>query len=233
MIDDKSFEKAINGLLKNQIINQRETLEYVLLTDNGVSVNTAIENHIKSKNIKFKCCDILEQNYNLGFATPREYNDKFSMFRYFKKIYMEATTFIELKNAKQLLLEYPCDGLIINILDYDNSKREAVLEKIETFKETPNIVICVSKLPFTSYDLLKRSVAISQLKEENKSDSDYLRELEIFEEDNKHRIRTVIDDLLATQANKVNFIIVTGKLKSRTICRLAENFLKFVDNFII
>ena len=76
-------------------------------------------------------------------------------------------------------------------------------------------------------------MAISQLKEENKSDSDYLRELEIFEEDNKHRIRTVIDDLLALQANKASFIIVTGKSKSQTICHSAENFLKFVDNFII
>lgn len=213
MIDDKSFEKAVNGLLKNQIINQRETLEYVLLTDNGVSVNAAIENHIKSKNIKFKCCDILEQNYNLGFATPREYNDRFSMFRYFKKIYMESTTFIELKNAKQLLLEYPCDGLVINILDYDNSKREAVLEKIETFKETPNIVICVSKLPFVSYDLLKRAVAISQLKEENKSDSDYLRELEIFEEDNKHRIRTVIDDLFGSSSKQSEFYNCNGQIE--------------------
>ena len=143
MLDDRSFEKAINGLLKNQIINQRESLEYVLLTDNGVSVNTAIENHIKTKNIKFRCCDILEENYSLGYAIPREYNDTFSMFRYFKKIYMEAAAFILLKNAKQLLLEYPCDGLIINILDYDNTKKDAVLDKIKTFKETPNIVICL------------------------------------------------------------------------------------------
>lgn len=213
MIDDKSFEKAVNGLLKNQIINQRENLEYVLLTDNGVSVNTAIENYIKSKNIKLKCCDILDQNYNLGFATPREYNDKFSMFRYFKKIYMESTTFIELKNAKQLLLEYPCDGLVINILDYDNNKKAAVLEKIETFKETPNIIICVSKLPFVSCDLLKRSVAISQLKQENKSDTDYLRELEIFEEDNKNRIKVVIDELFSPTSKQSEFYNCTGKIE--------------------
>lgn len=213
MMNDNSFKKAVSGLLKNHIISQRETLEYVLLTDNGVNVNTAIENYIKRKSIKFKCCDILEQNYSLGFAIPREYNDKFSMFRYFKKIYMEATTFIELKNAKQLLLEYPCDGLIINILDYDNSKRKAVLEKIETFQETPNIVICISKLPFASYNLLKRAVVISQLKEENKSDSEYLHELEVFEEDNKNRIRTVIDDLFNASSKQSEFYNCNGKIE--------------------
>ena len=231
MMDDKSFEKAINGLLKNQIINQRETLEYVLLTDNGISVNTAIENHIKSKSIKFRCCDILEQNYSLGFSTPREYNDKFSMFRYFRKIYMEATTFINLKNAKQLLLEYPCDGLIINILDYDSSKKDAVLEKIKIFEETPNIVICISKFSFASEDLLKRAVAISQLKSENKSDSDYLRELEIFEEDNKNRIKAIIDNLFSPSSEFSQFYNCKGEIKIISNVSLSKELSDICEEF--
>ncbi|MBD5104254.1 MAG: hypothetical protein HDT47_05265 [Ruminococcaceae bacterium] len=243
MLDDKVFSKAIKELLKKQIVNQRESLEYVLLTDNGVNVNTAIENNIKKNNTKYKICEILEQNYSLGFAIPREYNDRFTMFRYFKKIYIEATTFIRIRNAKQLLLEYQVDGLIINILDFDGTKRESVLEKIKTFTDTPNIVICLSKLSFKSHDLLKRAIAISQLKIENESDSDYLKELEIFDEDNKKRIKTIIDDLFGPSSKHSEFfncekqLTITNNVSlSRelsTICNNLYNLTPIINNEMV
>ena len=72
MLDDIAFNKAITELLKNQIVNQRETLEYVLLTDNGVSVNTAIQNNVKTKINKFNICEVLEQSYSLGIVEKRK-----------------------------------------------------------------------------------------------------------------------------------------------------------------
>ena len=197
MMSDEVFSQAIKSLIVNQVISERGDNSYVLLTADEISINAAIQSLTKAKIKKLNICEVLSQSCNLGFVIPREYNDKYSMLRFFRKVFMDAGTFLKTKNKNQLLVDSNCDGLIIHIIDKDNSSQKAVIEMLQRFNDAPNIIICLSKLPFSHEELLKKYVAISELKEKNRNDEEYIKELELIEEDVCSRIRSVIDSMFA------------------------------------
>ena len=86
---------------------------------------------------------------------PREYNDKYGMTRCFRSIYMDAAEFIQYKNARQLLTKYPYDGLIIYVVCLKDDLQERVV-KLQSLYSDPQIVVCLSRLPFSHNLLLKQ-----------------------------------------------------------------------------
>lgn len=222
MMDSNEFEQAIKELQKNQILSQRETLEYVLLTASEINVNKAIENYSNTKVTKIIVSEELNRLCDLGYIMPREYNDKFSMLRYFKNIYMGADAFLHCRNANQLLLDYPYDGIIIHIIDSDNSRIPKVLQKLVEFKDHPEIILCVSDVPFIYDDLLRKAVSIEHLKIENSGDSEYFSELESFEDDAKKRIKEIISTMFAPNSKHSSFHNCNGEISVLRMAMLSK-----------
>ena len=106
LMDDTVFDQAMRFLQKEHILSQRDTSEYVLLTANGVDIQKSVDTYVKSKAIKIDLGKMLNEICDSGFVFPREHNDRFSILRYFKKVYMDAKEFVALKNAEQLLTKY-------------------------------------------------------------------------------------------------------------------------------
>lgn len=214
MMEDSTFEKAIKELLKKHIISQRDSSEFILLTSNGIDIQKNIDNYIKSRVSKVNISGVLNVYFELGFILPREYNDKFSMLRYFKKIYMEANVFLKYLNAQQILSEYPYDGLIIHVIETDDSETSKIAKKIKSFANYPQLVLCMSKQNFIYEDLLKRAVAIKQLKTtaSEVGDRRYLEEIEIFEDDIKSQIRSIIERMFAENSEYSYFLNCEGDL---------------------
>lgn len=211
MLSDAALKKAITGLLTKRIVSERDDNTYALLSTDEVNLQTAIDSISKSTK-RFSFSEILTQNHKLGYIIPREYNDKFSMLRFFKKVYYDAASFAHIKNSNQLLLEYDCDGLIIYIIDTDNSYHDMIIEKIRAFQTTPNIVVCLSKIPFAEQELLTKSIAISELQKKHSHDEDYLKELEVFEESIRNRIRDTVEKMFSPSSTNSEFYNCKGKL---------------------
>ncbi len=225
-IDNDEMDVAINDLLKKQIIMQRDNLEYVLLTDNAISVKTKIDNYINNNISKIDICNILSKSYSLGYVFPRAYNDKFCMLRYFKNIFIEANTLLKFKNIQQLLLDYPYDGLIINIIDHDSSFTQKIVNFIKKQKGFPQFVVCISKMPFDIIDLLKKSDAISALKNISAKDEIITDELYVFEEDNDFRIRKALYEMFAPKSEYSTYYNCNGKLNITGPISLSEEISK-------
>lgn len=214
MMDDDVFDNAARELLKQHILSKRDSSEYVLLTANGVDIQNSVENYVKLKISKINYCNVLNEYCDLGYVMPREYNDKFSMLRYFKKIYMEAGAFLKYLNAQQVFSEYPYDGLIIHIIEINSAETENILKKIHSFRGVPQLVLCLSKHAFEYEDLLKKAVAIKQLRLESGQTNDphYVEEIEIFEEDIKRQICSVVDMMYAPNSENSYFVNCDGEL---------------------
>lgn len=131
---DDDFDNATRSLMKRHIISQRNSSEFVLLTSNGVDVQRRIDQYVKTSLSKINICETLTRACDLGFIIPREYNDKFSMLRCFRNVFMEADVFLSYKNANQLLTDYPYDGLVIYIISKNEELLGRVLKKIQSFK---------------------------------------------------------------------------------------------------
>ena len=194
MMNDEVFTNAVTKLQKKHILSQRDSLEYVLLTANGVDVQKNVENYVNLKLSNINCAELLEKDFPLGFVLPREYNDRFSMLRYFKKVYMDARVLLNYKSGKQLLEDYACDGIVIYILSVGKDEQALLLSQISTFDDTPEIIICISDYKYDFENQLKKIVAIHHLKKsELANDPHYLEEIEYFEEDMDKQIRNAID----------------------------------------
>lgn len=114
LMDDKDFDKSTSELLRKHILSQRDSSEFVLLTANGVDVQRSVDNYVKTSLSRINVCETLSSACELGYVMPREYNDKYSMLRCFKTIYMDASAFAQCKNGYSLLSDNPYDGLIIS-----------------------------------------------------------------------------------------------------------------------
>lgn len=232
LMDDTVFEQAMRFLQKEHIVSQRDTAEYVLLTANGVDVQKSVEAYVKNKAVKADVGEMLNVICDNGFVFPREHNDRFSILRYFKKVYMGAKEFIGFKNAKQLLTKYQYDGLIVYIVGDASVDRERIESKIKKFANHPQIIICISDLAFDQLEVLKRIEAISRLKDENVQNPDphYMEEMEIYEQDLIRRIQSHIDMMFAPRSQYSTYLNCVKLLDIDSQVRLIQTISRICND---
>ncbi len=211
LMDDADFQRAAGALLKRHILSQRNSSEYVLLTADGVDAQRSIDNYVKTSLAKLNFCETLARACDLGFVLPRAYNDRYSMFRCFKNIYMDAGAFMQSMDPRQLLGEYPYDGLIVHLVSTDGDALPHILERLRTYAGFPQIVVCATKLPFDLEGLLKQYEAAEALLAKNE-DPHFAGELEILREDLEKRIREIVYSMYAPSSEYSVFANCEGTL---------------------
>ena len=232
MLNDIEFDTAIKQLLKLHILSQRDSSEFVLLTANGVDVQKAVDAYVKTQLPRIAECTVLEKACELGYVLPREYNDKYGMTRCFRCIYMDASAFIQYKNAQQLLTQFPYDGLIVHLVCLKDELRERVIKKIQSFAGTPQIVLCMSRLIFSHSLLLKQYEAVGHLltKSDIKNDPHYIEELEVYGEDLQKRIQSAIFAMYAPTSEHSIFVNCDGELEISRQAELNQEISKICSN---
>lgn len=242
LMGDNDFDRGTYELLKKHILSQRDTSEFAFLTANGVDVQRSVDNYVKNHLSKINACEILTRACELGYVMPREYNDKYSMLRCFKTIYMDANAFAQCKNGNSLLSDNPYDGLIINIVSTEDSAREKAIKRIQSFTTTPQIVICTTTYPFVYEGLLKQYEAVWKLQGDSK-DPHFLEELEVLGEDIQKRIQNAVFTMYAPSSEYSTYWTCDGPLEiSRQvelnheisdICSKCYNMTPVVNNEMV
>ncbi len=213
MMSDDDFDTAINHLLKLHILSQRDSSEYVLLTANGVDIQNNVNNFVNSKIPRINRCEILANEFPLGTVIPREYNDRYSMLRFFKKAFIEAKVVLSYQSAEALLVDYPSDGIILYVLTDSDAERSSVREKVLSFTNVPQVIFCLSSLSVDLDSELKKVVAIQNLKKSQAAEDDhYLEEVQFFEEDLHRQIQNTIERMYSPSSKFSSYINCTGAL---------------------
>ncbi len=242
LMNDEEFEYSVRELLKKHILSQRDSSEFVLLTANGVDVQRSVDKYVKTYLSKINACEVLNRACKLGFVMPRQYNDKYSMLRCFKHIYMDAEAFMLCKNGNQILENYPYDGVIVNIVNLTDLHTEKIKEKVREFSTTPQIVVCITEHPFIYENLLKQYEAVCKLLATN-DDPHFLEELEVFGEDIQKRIVNMVRMLYAPSSEYSSFWNCNGELtvskqvelnhEISAICSKCYNWTPVVNNEMV
>ena len=224
LMDDASFEKAMRFFQKEHIVSQRDTSEYVLLTANGVDVQKSVETYVRSNSIKIDEGEMLNAICDSGIVFPREHNDRFSILRYFKTVYMDAKAFLKLKNVEQLFTMHKYDGLIVYLIEDKTIEIEKIKKKINSFAGYPQIIICISDLAFEQQDILKKIEAITHLKKHNDQypDPHYMEEMEIYEQDLIKRVQDGIDIMFAPRSKHSVYLNCVDDLNVDSQVRLIQ-----------
>lgn len=208
LMDDEVFERESSVLMKKHILAQRDSLEYVLLTANGIDIQKRVNIYIENRLQKLNVCEALNRIIKPGYVIPREYNDRFSMTRFFKCVFMDLAELKGYRNACQISTLNECDGLVIYAIDND---RAAITDKLQQFKSALNIVVCYTDEGFTNHALIKRLVAIdAMLSEDDVSDTHYYEELIAFREDAIKQLNTNINSLYAPESPRSHYLSSTS-----------------------
>lgn len=213
--NEESFNYGINKLLSKKIVAQRESSEYVLLTANGVDVQNNVNDYVATKVVKFNPCSLLDSLIS-PYILPRQYNDEYSMIRYFKVRFISANEFIHTQNLKQLENDNYSDGLILNVLPDKEIEYESIVKQIQKFKNEPQIIVCTPSNCETFDDsIAKQLFAAREIKKTDiaKADKHYFEELEVFEEDARKRLLRQIEDLYDPESIHSHFYNCSGELE--------------------
>ena len=213
-LDEQQFSIAIEKLINKNIVAQRETSEYVLLTANGVDVQNNVKNYINTKTAKIDRIKILDELLETKYLLPRQYNDEFSMIRFLKVKFIEAAVFIRTTHWQQLVTPDEADGVLLNVVINNGEEREAVVKHISNFQNQQHIIICVPQQDSFDELLIKQLDAVRQIKlsESAKSDKHYYEELEVFEEDIQKRLVNTINVLYGPDSEHSRFFNCDGEL---------------------
>lgn len=207
------FNQALGLLLKKEIVAQRDSSEFVLLTANGVDVQNKINNYLNGSIVHFdkERCQILGDICAEKFILPRQYNDEHGMLRYFSVRFVSSSELLRASSLLYLQNSTNADGVLINVLLDDENHIVELTNKIYASKCSMS-VFCIPNKVFDD-TICRKYYAIQQLKnsEQAKIDTHYYEELLIFEEDAHASILKRIGDYFGADSLICDFYTINGK----------------------
>lgn len=195
-ISKESLEEIVSKLRDLNILVLRkstETLDFIPLS--SVDIKGKISNLVETK---FKAPN-LAQSYNelvnLKYVLPKRYNDEYKMTRFFKRTFMTLDQINAYSNSEKVLLDYECDGLIIDLILESKNDSKAVLEWIEKIADNRIIVVVPKEVT-----KIKRDISEYRAIEYLKNDKEFLKEDVAIES----QLDILFDDIIKKLTNDIN-----------------------------
>lgn len=214
LMSDEDFDNAIHLLLNKHIVSQRDSLEIVLLTANGVDIQKTVASYVDNKIHKVNICEFLNTEFTYGYVVPRKYNDEYCMFRYFRKFFMSTDVFLNYKSEHALLEDYPGDGIILYLYSNDGRNLNKAINHLKKVIKSKRIIICITDKDMDLEPYIKKSLAIKQMiNSELSDDPHYLEEMQLFEEDNRRQISGLLSVGYSSDSRHSKFFNLSGELE--------------------
>lgn len=171
----------------------------------------------------------------LDYVLPKQYNQEFTMTRYFHYEYKKLEQFLALKKAEYLFEEKPADGKIIALTDADKTTdMEKVQQHLQELKDE-RIVVLIPREPLMEEENIRRLIAVRQLKEDKtflEENAVLQQELQLYEEDLLYEINAALEKRYLPENGNCTVlcgIVSQNKSKSvgefnRTLSRICEEY---------
>lgn len=192
----KTYENAVNRLKDREIIVYRSSIGVYAFRNNvGVNVEKAIGRKIAETRKKADICRTLREVMDIEYELPRQYNQKYSITRYFQYTYMLTEAFLQLQTAQGLFEETFSDGKIIILISRDTVEQERLQSHLDSLNDE-RVILLVSEKIFEAETLMERYEAVRGLKQDEKfieGNQVLLQELALYEEDIAFEINAVVE----------------------------------------
>ena len=185
-LDEVEFQKTIKYLHKKNLIYKKSfNGQYSFGNLSDVNFEEKINNAINTKGNKVNILDVLKEITKTEYMLPREYNDNYEITRFFKIEYILSNQFNLIKDDKNIIKESKSDGIIYNLVYFDDKEKEDAIENLNNIN-SKRVLLCVSKQKFKKEDEIKKYWAIDYLiKNDNEINEDkaLIEELVLLKED--------------------------------------------------
>jgi hypothetical protein len=204
---------VLEELVVNKLIYKKgSTNTFAFKTRAGSELKKEIKRRRELKSNNINIGKVLSVISDTNYVLPKEYNQKYSMTRFFPVEFMEADMFLQINDDSVFFDEEQfCDGKIIALFSTDDiDKSKLIQEKMEHYKNEKIVVIYTTE----KFKLIKQAIdfeIIQELKnnlEFFKDNEILLTELPVFEEDLQREIEQYIDnDFIGNRDSKVYYFL--------------------------
>lgn len=185
-LNEEEFRDNLNSLLKRSLLFIKSyNGNYYFGSLNNINfkekIISKVENNIDKIDILKEIKDIMKPEYRL----PREYNDSRQITRFFRIEYIMATQFLSIYNDEVVISESASDGIIYNLIYWNEEEKNQVLNHLDKLKSR-RLIVCIPNQPFKKINELQNYWAMKELILRDKdinSDESSIRELKILKED--------------------------------------------------
>lgn len=205
-IEEQKCLEAIEHLKESGIIVYRSSIGvYAFRNHVGVDVEKEIEKKAEEFRQKNILCDALKDVLEMEYEIPRQYNQKYSITRYFQYVYMEDKDFLSICSSEYLFEEEFADGKIIILIQRELPDKEALQKHLDQWKDE-RVLLFVAEQPFMLEELLRKYQAIKTLMQDQKfidGNKLLLQELLLYGEDIAFEINAKMEEAYLPENQKV------------------------------
>ncbi|MDP4147015.1 MAG: hypothetical protein Q8936_21495 [Bacillota bacterium] len=179
------YDLAISQLINSQtILKKKSNGYYRFLPGSELNVFKKIADRKDINSNRINVREVIEATMELGFETPKKYNDEYEMVRYFKKSFITADEFENIRSINDLTAECYADGVILYLIYLSDKEKEVAFNKLIELKDS-RILMCFPDKSFAKLEEVKELLAIKYLRNDAEFNQNELamQELDIFEDD--------------------------------------------------
>lgn len=185
-LNQEDYQEAMRCLTEREIIVYRSSIGVYAFRNNvGVNIEKTIQKKAAELGNRKLVCSILKKVLEMEYELPRQYNQKYTITRFFQYVFMETEDFLHLSAAQYLFDEEFADGKMIAVLQRGHDERERLQKHLDELKDE-RLLLLVSEQEFTLEPLLMRYEAVARLKQDESfldGNPILLQELSLYEED--------------------------------------------------
>lgn len=201
----EDFVNSMKNLQESQIIIFRKKLGTFAFKNNvGINIEKEIDGVIEKQPDKIDWAAKITEISDMKFALPKQYNQEYTMTRFFKYVYMMPERFLKISKADLLMDEYKADGLIICLLGMEEVDERQVSEQVRRLADK-RLVVISPKNTFSQKNNVRKLMAVKNLmndKEFIEENQVLLQELKLYEEDLLFEINAEIEETYMPENHK-------------------------------
>ena len=226
--NEQEIRNIVEELISANILKKSVTdnvIDFDVLADN--ELNKLLENIVTSKISYESESEILSKFDSDRYIVSNKYNFEFSMTRFFYTVYLGSAEFKKLKSFGLLLSESKADGIVINLINDDESTTEDIINVLkQKSDEAYRVIVRLNEEAISDEAINKlKRLGASKILLEDKNLSDTVKEtLKTSIEDITGEINNYLKDyhLNSICLNKTDFSV--RSLKNVTYNALVHAF---------
>ncbi|MGN1399299.1 MAG: hypothetical protein ACI4WG_04800 [Erysipelotrichaceae bacterium] len=209
--DRQNVKLVLNDLVEKRILKKMLSNGcYDFVMSGSKEIDDQINSILSVSGKKIDIISVLNDLYP-SFELPRKYNAKNKMTRFYKQMYISATTLNELTSFKSYFTLYSCDGFVFKVVMIDDITFD-VDEKFREIDEHERVVLKVPKKKLTKniIDEIFRLSALKQLLTSKNLTEEDREEIRIIIEDETYELGNVLDEIFSNECVDIISIVNGG-----------------------
>lgn len=197
-LDEQSTTIALHNLCQKHLLVWRSKTGIFAFKNNvGIDLEKEIQDEMLKLPEHLNVCEVLETVSELEYVLPKQYNQEYTVTRYFRYEFMMEQQFLQIPKAEYLFEQKKADGKVLAILPEKEDMFSEICEKERELQDERILVIYPTK-KFKQEKNIRKLLAVQKLKadpefiENNKV---LVQELELCEEDLIFEINAAIEQV--------------------------------------